>query len=87
MLLKHKNRSFRRVIRKLASRITVHYKSRNPKPAHCGKCGEVLQAVPRGRPYKMQNMAKTKKRPQRPFGGVLCSKCLRNEMRSKARSL
>jgi large subunit ribosomal protein L34e len=87
MLMKHKNRSFRRVIRKLASRVTVHYKKRNPKQAHCGNCGSVLQAVPRGRPYKMQNMAKTKKRPERPYGGVLCSKCLRTEMKAKARSL
>ena len=65
----------------------MHYKKRNPKPAHCADCSGVLQAVPRGRPYKMQNMAKTKKRPERPYGGVLCSKCLRKEMITKARSL
>lgn len=87
MQLKHKNRSFRRVIVKLANRLTVHYKRNKPKKAHCSNCGGKLAGVPRERPYKMRNMPKTAKRPERPFGGKLCSKCLRAEMKSKARSL
>jgi len=34
----------------------------------------------------MRNMPKTKKRPERPFGGVLCSKCSREEIVSRIRS-
>jgi len=34
----------------------------------------------------MQKLAKTKKRPERPYGGNLCSKCMRSLMIDKARS-
>jgi len=87
MALKHKNRTFRRVLKKLASRVTIHYKKRNPAKAKCGDCGKPLKGVPRARPFKMQNMAKTQKRPERPYGGNLCSKCMRAKMTEKARSL
>ncbi len=86
MTQKFKNRTFRKVQVKLADRTTVHYKKRNPSPAKCGECKKVLQAVPRGRPVDMRNLAKTKKRPERPYGGVLCSKCMRAMMVAKARA-
>ena len=87
MALKHKNRSFRKIFVKLADKVVLRYKKRKPKQAHCGRCSRLLQGVPRDRPYKMQNRAKTTKRPDRPYGGVLCSRCLRQEMVSRARSL
>lgn len=75
---KHKSRTMRRVFVKTpGGNNIVHYKTRKPSKAVCGGCGTVLQGVPRERPYKMQNMPKTQKRPSRPFGGVLCSKCMR----------
>ncbi|MDP3918423.1 MAG: 50S ribosomal protein L34e [Nanoarchaeota archaeon] len=86
-MLKHKNRTFRKVLVKLSDRITTHYRKRNPKAAHCASCSAVLQAVPRKRDYKMSNLPKTMKRPERPYGGVLCSKCMRREMVSRARSI
>ena len=49
------------------------------------KCKAILKGVPRERPYKMRTMAKTKKRPERPYGGVLCSKCMREIFKEKAR--
>jgi large subunit ribosomal protein L34e len=84
---KHQSRTFRRIKKKLASRVTIHYKKRNPSQAHCAECKSLLHAVPRARPYKMSNMAKTQKRPERPFGGVLCSKCMRATMIAKAREM
>jgi large subunit ribosomal protein L34e len=84
---KHLSRTFRRIKKKLASKIVIHYKKRNPSVAKCGSCGKALQAVPRKQPTKMHNLAKTKKRPERPYGGVLCTKCLRATMVTKARSL
>lgn len=65
---------------------TLHYKKRKPSKAQCGKCGKILAGVPRERPHKMQNLAKTKKRPERPYGGVLCSACSRVLIKTKARS-
>ncbi|HLC22301.1 MAG TPA: 50S ribosomal protein L34e [Candidatus Nanoarchaeia archaeon] len=82
---KHKTRTFRKVRVKLASRVTIQYRKRNPAHAQCGNCGKNLQGVPRARPVELRTMPKTKKRPERPYGGVLCSGCMRALMIEKAR--
>ncbi len=82
----HKSRTFRRVSRKTpGGRVVLHHVLRKPKKAHCGTCGDVLKGVARERPRKMQNMPKTMKRPERPYGGVLCSKCLRQKIKDETR--
>ncbi|MBW2977789.1 50S ribosomal protein L34e [Candidatus Woesearchaeota archaeon] len=58
----------------------VHYKKKKPGKAHCAECGALLQGIPRELPVKMKNMPKTEKRPQRPYGGFLCSKCARKKI-------
>ena len=73
-----RSRSLRKVYRKVSGgRVSIHYKKRKPKAARCGNCGTMLKGVPRELPFKMRSMAKTKTRPERPFGGVLCSRCMR----------
>jgi len=62
--------------------VVTHYRKKKPKGAHCAGCGRVLPGIPRERPTKMQNMAKTKKRPQRKFGGMLCTRCSRQVLKS-----
>ncbi len=75
---KERSRSWRRVHKKVAgSRTVLHYERKKPAKAKCGGCGVLLKGVPRGLPYKMRTMPKTNKRPQRPYGGVLCSACMR----------
>jgi len=74
-----------RTYRRIHTRVTIHYKERKPKIAKCGSCGAKLKGVPRERPYKMQQLPKTKKRPERPYGGNLCSTCMRKLMVEKAR--
>ena len=67
--------------------VTVtQYKKKKPKKVPCAICGKALSGVPRERPYKMQNMPKTKKRPERPYGGNLCSACMRRKLIRKSRS-
>lgn len=81
-----RSRSLRKVFRKVpGGRVSVHYKKRKPQAAKCGNCGSVLKGVPRELPYKMRSLAKTKKKPERPFGGVLCSRCMRQEIINKVR--
>ena len=63
----------------------MHYRKRKPSSAVCGNCHEELHGVPRERPYVMRGLHKTEKRPERPFGGVLCSDCSRQEFKAKAR--
>jgi large subunit ribosomal protein L34e len=76
-----RSRSFRRIPRKLpGGRVKIQYKKRNPQPHQCGQCGAVLKGIPRAVPLRMKNMAKTMKRPQRPYGGVLCTKCQRSKI-------
>ena len=74
-----RSRSLRRLQLKVpGGRTVLHYKKRKPGKAKCGKCGALLKGVLRERPYKMHKLAKTKKRPERPYGGNLCSKCMRD---------
>ena len=66
-------------------RTTTHYRARKPSKAICGNCKKQLAGVPRELPSKMANMPKTAKRPERPYGGVLCSACTRAALKQKAR--
>jgi large subunit ribosomal protein L34e len=68
------------------SRTVKQYKKRKPSKATCAICGKILIGVPRERPYKMQRMQKSKKRPERPYGGVLCSACTRRKIIAQARA-
>lgn len=75
-----RSRSLRRIYRKTPGiRTVMHYKEKKPKVARCKECGDYLKGVPRKRPYKMINLPKTKKRPERPYSD-LCSKCMRNRL-------
>jgi len=83
---RHKSRAMRRVFRRTPKGVSVlQFKKRKPSKAQCAGCGKTLAGVPRERPHKMQKMPKTAKRPQRPYGGVLCSACTRREIIKKAR--
>ena len=83
---KHKSRTMRRVFTKSPKKGSkLKFKKRKPSKAKCAGCGKLLPGVPRERPYKMKNMPKTAKRPQRPYGGVLCSSCTRKKIVAKAR--
>ena len=82
-----KSGRFRKIfVRTPGSKNVVHYRSRKPKKAHCAKCSKQLAGVPRELPAKMANLPKTAKRPERPYGGVLCSACMRSVIRNKTRS-
>lgn len=81
-----RSRSLRKVFRKVSGgRTNIHFKKKKPQSPKCGNCGAVLKGIPREFPFRMKNMAKTKKRPQRPFGGVLCSRCMRQSIIDKFR--
>ena len=83
-----RSRSLRKIkVKTPGGNVVTHFKKRKPQKSHCGGCGDVLKGVPRERPTKMQNIAKTKKRPERAYGGVLCSKCSRVLFKEKAKSL
>ena len=56
--------------------VVTHYREKRTGTPHCAECGAILGGVPRGlRPYAVKRLPKTKKRPERKFGGVLCPSC------------
>ncbi|NQU98349.1 50S ribosomal protein L34e [Candidatus Woesearchaeota archaeon] len=82
-----KSGTFRKVFRKASGgKTVVHYKKKKPKQHSCASCGKKLIGIPRLSPVKMQNTPKTKKRPERPYGGILCSACTRKKITSESRS-
>lgn len=77
---------FRKVFVKTpGGRTTIHYRERKPQRAKCASCKKVLAGVPRERPAIFANLPKTAKRPERPYGGVLCSACMRTRLQQQTR--
>jgi large subunit ribosomal protein L34e len=85
---RHKSKTMRKVFVRIPSGVSVvRYKLRKPSRATCPMTGEKLQAVPNLRPNDLNQLPKTKKRPQRAFGGVLSSRAARRVIMSKARDV
>ena len=79
MQSKTKSRTFRRVKKKVPGNNTVmHYVKRNPKKAHCADCGVVLAGMKGKTPGELKKLPRSQRRPERPYGGKLCSKCTKN---------
>ncbi len=57
-----------------------------PGKPRCAICGRVLFGVIRGRPSYVRKFSKTEKRPERPYGGYLCPKCMRRVMKQRIRN-
>ncbi|MFO8016633.1 MAG: 50S ribosomal protein L34e [Candidatus Woesearchaeota archaeon] len=78
---RQKSRTLRRVFRRAPKGISrLFYRPKKPSKAKCASCGTELSGTARERPKKMKNLTKSHKRPQRPYGGVLCSKCTRAKL-------
>lgn len=63
------------------------YKRRKPSKPVCSECRKPLPGTAREVAPKMANINKSSKRPERPYGGVLCSTCSRKKQAQKAREL
>ncbi|MFW5976886.1 MAG: 50S ribosomal protein L34e [Candidatus Nanoarchaeia archaeon] len=83
----YRSRTLRRKDVKTPGGKTVRrYKQRKPHVAHCGRCGAKLQGIPRIRASLFAKLTKSQKRPERPYGGVLCSRCLRDVIKTDTRN-
>lgn len=63
----------------------LKYKAEKNAKATCALCEAKLNAVPNKSTGQMAKLSKTQKRPQRAFGGVLCSSCTHQIIKEKAR--
>ncbi len=79
--------SRRRVYRRTpGGRTVVHYEPRKPSVAKCALCGRPLNGVPRLRSSRLRRLAKTEKRPERPYGGYICHRCLAKAFKASIRT-
>ncbi|MCE4601244.1 MAG: 50S ribosomal protein L34e [Desulfurococcales archaeon] len=78
----YRSRSLRRAKKRTpGGRTVIRYEKRKPGPARCARCGRPLAGVPRLRPSVLGKFSKSSKRPERPYGGVLCPNCLAELLR------
>ncbi|MBN2042333.1 MAG: 50S ribosomal protein L34e [Candidatus Aenigmarchaeota archaeon] len=62
---------------------TVHYKRRTKISAKCSVCNKPLHGIPRVSKSEYSNTSKSRKRPERPYGGSMCSSCMRREIKNR----
>ncbi len=79
------SRKIRRTQVRTTKKTVTHYKPKLHGKHVCGMCGEVLHGTVRGGPAEIRKHSKTEKRPERPYGGVLCSKCSRRIISLRAK--
>ncbi len=75
----------RRKVKTPGKRLVVHYKDKKHGIPICAVCKMPLHGVPHLKSVDMGRIPKTKRRPERPYGGNLCSKCMREFFRKSVR--
>ncbi|MEM7825490.1 MAG: 50S ribosomal protein L34e [Candidatus Aenigmatarchaeota archaeon] len=66
-------------------RLKVHLKKKKPRISKCAICKKPLHGIKKLLPSEAKKLAKSKKRPERIFGGYLCSNCLKEFLKEKVR--
>jgi large subunit ribosomal protein L34e len=84
--MSRRSRTLRRVHRKMPGGSTrLVYEKRKPGVIRCALCGIELKGIPRLRPFKAQNISKSKKKVERAYGAFMCATCLRAKLKQEAR--
>ena len=79
-----RTRSLRKIkVRLPGGELKVRFEKRKPSKPVCGGCGKPLSGVPRDVPSRIRKLPKTKKRPERPYGGNLCPSCSREKIKER----
>jgi large subunit ribosomal protein L34e len=73
--------------RRTPSKTVIIQTERKVRRARCAVCGKPLHGVPRLKQTEMRKLPKTKRRPERPYGGYMCTVCTREQLRQKARGV
>lgn len=66
-------------------RIKMQYRHKVYSKQKCAICKSLLHGTPSGSPASIAKLTKSQRRPTRPFGGQLCSKCSRKVLAMKAK--
>lgn len=83
----YRSRSLKRKYTRVpGGKSVLHYKRRKTSYHKCAQCGALLGGVPRGNPAQIGKFSRSERTVSRPYGGYLCSACLKRMLISKARS-
>lgn len=78
--------AFKKIQRRTpGGKTVVHAKKKMTSKHKCAICHGLLHGTPRGSRVEIRKLAKSKRRPSRPFGGQLCSTCTRKIVALKAK--
>jgi len=81
-----RSRTYRRIDKRLPSgKVTTHHEKRKPAAPKCAVCKKELKGMPRVFDLQKQKMGISKKRPERAYGGYLCSSCSRKQIKQETR--
>ncbi len=64
-------------------RTVTHFLERKNAAGKCAVCKQPLHGVPRVRDSGMAKLSGSERRPERKFGGNLCSSCSRREIKKR----
>jgi large subunit ribosomal protein L34e len=66
-------------------KLTIHYRREKVGFARCARCKKPLIGVPSLSRVEISRLPKSRRRPTRPYGGYLCSRCMRSEIKKRVR--
>ena len=72
-----RTRSRKRVQKRASKETRLKFKSEKVSAAHCAVCSGLLAGVPKLEKAELKKLSKSKRRPEVPFGGHLCTSCRR----------
>ena len=76
-----KSNSKKRVFRKTpGTNLKVHLEKSNPKGHFCGKSGAKLNGIPKKTVNEFNKLSKSKKRPNRKYGGTYSHKVVKTQL-------
>jgi len=68
-------------------KIKFHYRRERVQIAKCANCKSQMRGIRRLIPSEFKKLAKSDRRPERPYGGYFCSSCSKEIFRERVRSV
>ncbi|NVM30782.1 MAG: 50S ribosomal protein L34e [Candidatus Helarchaeota archaeon] len=65
----------------------IHYEKHGTSQNKCAECGNPIKSTPRLRGPNIHKVSKSKRRPNRKYGGYYCPTCLRSKIKKAVREL
>lgn len=65
----------------------TRYKKEVPSTILCSLCSQPLGGVPHATTAEIRKLNRSKRRVWRPYGGQICSNCLKKALRQAARAV